>query len=50
METFGAGEPEEHDMRWRRMDVDVDEPAHKVEGAEMEDRVGCKLMNHPNVI
>jgi hypothetical protein len=50
METFGAGEPEEHDTRWRRVDVDVDEPAHKVEVAEMEDRVGCKLMNHPNVI
>jgi hypothetical protein len=47
METFGAGEPEERDMRWRRVDVDVDEPAHK---AEMEDRVGCKLMKHPNVI
>jgi hypothetical protein len=50
MEMFGAGEPEEHDTRWRRVDVDVDEPACKAEAVEMEDRVGCKLMNHPNVI
>ena len=46
---FGAGEPEEHDKRWR-VDVDVDEPVCKVEAAEMEDLVGCKLMNHPNVM
>ena len=46
---FGAGEPEEHDTRWR-VDVDVDEPARKAEAVEMEDCVGCKLMNHPNVI
>jgi hypothetical protein len=26
------------------------EPARKAEAAEMEDCVGCKLMNHPNVI